>query len=113
MSLREQYERFLASPNPLALSETATLHYVTSLQSFNQPGPIVKHLDSQNKNVVRKNAEKVLGGVEGQSAIALEVETTIEFLSNGGAYLPGMDNFIVDHVATIPVVSPTVTCGPR
>jgi hypothetical protein len=105
MSLRAQYERFLASPNPLTLSDTATLHYVTTLTSFTQPGPIVKHLENQNKNVVKKKSEKVIGCIEGQSSIALEVETTLEFISSGGSYLPNLDNFIVDHVATFAVVS--------
>lgn len=104
MSLRAVYERFLASPNPLNLSDTASLHYVTTLTSFTQAGPVVKHLEAQNKSVVRKKAENIVSAVEGIASLALEVETTLEFISDGGAYLPGLDNFVTDKIVTIPMV---------
>lgn len=105
MTLRTVYERFLSSPNPLSLSQSATLNYVTTLTSYAQQGPIIRHLESQNKSVVKKKTEKIISAVEGYSSIALEVETTLEFISDGGAYLPGLDNFIVDKIATLPIVS--------
>lgn len=104
MSLRSIYEKFLASPNPLSLSENASLHYITTLTSFNDAGPIVRHLESQNKSVVRKKSEKLISAVEGSGSLALEAETTVEFMSDGGAYLPGLDNFVTDKIVTLPVV---------
>ena len=105
MSLKSVYERFLGSPNPLSLGENATLHYITTLKSFNDAGPIVTHLASQNKNVVRKKSEKIISAVEGNGSLALEVEVTLEFISEGGAYLPGIDNFVTDKIVTLPMVS--------
>lgn len=104
MGLQAIYERFLQSPNPQNLSSDATLHYVTTLKSFSQQGRIIKHLADQNNNVVRKKAEKVISAVEGLTSVAIIVETTLEFLSDGGAYLPGLDTFILDRVVTLPVV---------
>lgn len=104
MGLQAIYERFLQSPNPLNLADNATLQYVTTLTSFAQQGRIIKHLDEQNRNVVKKKAEKVISAVEGLTSVAIIAETSLEFLSSGGAYLPGLDNFIVDRTATLPVV---------
>lgn len=47
----------------------------------------------------------MLSTVEGESAICLDVETTLEFITGGGAYLPGLDdNFLSDRVVTFPMV---------
>ena len=106
MSLTAVYERFLASPNPLSLAENASLHYVPTLTSFTQSGPVIRHLENQNKKLVKVKNAKTLMAVEGSYAIALEVDTTLEFIENGGAYLPQLDpNFIVDKVVIIPIVS--------
>lgn len=104
MGLQAVYEKFLQAPSPQNLTEDATLQYVTTLTSFKQDN-IVKHLGHQNENVVRKKAEKVISSVEGLTSVALIVETTLQFLSSGGAYLPGLDSFIIDRTATLPVVS--------
>jgi hypothetical protein len=105
MSLKAIYERFLTSPNPLSLSENASLNYISTLRTFSQSGPIIRHLESQNKNEVRKKAEKVIAVVEGHNSLSLDVETTLEFISNGGAYLPGLENFVTDRIVTFPSVS--------
>ena len=106
MALKAVYERFLASPNPLNFSETASLHYVPTLTSYTQSGSIIRHLENQNKNVVKVKSQKVISAVEGPSSIALEVDTTMEFLSGGGAYLPNLDSFVVvDKIVTLPIVS--------
>src|SRR4051812_43361235 len=105
MSLRATYERFLASPNAESLAETASLHYVTTLTTVNRAEPITIHLQTQNKYVVKKRTEKVIGVVEGASALSLDVETTLEFISGGGTYLPRLENFVTDKVVTFPVVS--------
>lgn len=105
MALSAVYERFLGSPNPLSLAENATLHYVTTLKTFSQSGPIVKHLEDQNKKEVKKKSEKIISAVEGNNTIALQVETTLEFISGGGAYLPGLENFVTDRIVTFPTAS--------
>lgn len=104
MALAQVYERFLASPNPLSLAEDASLHYITTLKSFSQQGPIIRHLETQNRNVVKIKSSKRISAVEGASSIALETETALEFISGGGTYLPGLDTFIVDIIATLPMV---------
>lgn len=109
MGLQAVYEKFLKAPTPLALAENATLQYVTTLTSFTQQGKIIKHFEDQNKNVVEKKSQKVISAVEGLTAVAFIVETTLEFLSAGGAYLPGLDSFIVGRVAILPIVSHTNT----
>jgi len=104
MGLQAEYERFLASPDPLSLAANATYQYVTTPTSLTQPGAIIKHLENQQKDVVRKKSEKVISAVEGLTSVAVIVETTLEFVSSGGAYLPGLDSFIVDRTATLPMV---------
>jgi hypothetical protein len=104
MALSQIYARFFASPNPLSLAEDASLHYIPTLKSFSQQGPIVRHLESQNKDVVKVKSSKRISVVEGASSIALETETVLEFISGGGSYLPGLDTFIIDSVATLPMV---------
>ncbi|ETN44295.1 uncharacterized protein HMPREF1541_10475 [Cyphellophora europaea CBS 101466] len=103
MTLAATYERFLASPNPLNLSEDASLHYIPTLKSFSEQGPLIRHLEDQNRNVVKTKSNKTISVVEGASSLALETETILEFVSGGGAYLPGLDTFIFDSVATLPM----------
>lgn len=104
MSLRTIYERFLGSPNPSSLSDDVSLNYITSLKTFAKPEAVVRHLEKQNKNEVRKKGEKVLGVVEGQYSLSLDLEMSLEFVSSGGAYLPGLENFVADRVVTFPCV---------
>jgi hypothetical protein len=105
MSLKVIYERFLASPNPLSLSENVSLNYIPTLRTFTESGPVIRHLESQSKSEVRKKSEKVIAAVEGQNSLSLDMETTLEFISSGGAYLPGLENFVTDRVVTFPSVS--------
>jgi hypothetical protein len=104
MTLKEVYQRFLDLPNPLSLSDNASLHYVTTLSTFSSSADIVRHLELQNRKVVRTKNTRVLSAVEGSNGLALEVETVLEFIASGGTYLPGLENFIVDKVAVIPTV---------
>lgn len=104
MGLQAIYERFLQAPNNQNLANDATLQYVTTLKSFSKQDQIINHLEDQNKNIVRKKSEKVISAVEGYTSVAVIVETTLEFTDGGGAYLPGLDTFIFDRVATLPVV---------
>jgi hypothetical protein len=105
MSLHAIYESFLGNPDAASLAETASLKYITTLTTVNKAEIIATHLQTQNKTVVKKKAEKVIGAVEGPSALSLDVETTLEFISGGGAYLPGLENFVTDKIVTFPVVS--------
>jgi hypothetical protein len=107
MSLKTIYERFLASPNPLSLTENASINYIPTLRTFAQPGPVIRHLENQNKNEVRNKAEKTIAAVEGHDSLSLDLETTLEFISGGGAYLPGLENFVTDRVVVFPSVSPS------
>ena len=104
MSLQVRYQSFLAKPNLSLLTAEASLNYITTLTTVNSNIGIVKHLASQEK-ALKKEEEKVIGSIEGDSAICLDIETTLEFLRGGGAYLPGLDeNFLSDRTVTFPVV---------
>jgi hypothetical protein len=104
MSLQAAFKQFLAAPNTSLLSEDASLHYITTLVTQNGPAEIIKHLNSQSHQL-KKKEEKFLDVVEGEHALAVESETTIEFLTGGGAYLPGLDdNFLADRTVTFPIV---------
>ena len=106
MALKSIYEGFLESPTAQALSESCSLNYITSLTSISQPASIIRHLDTQNRNIVKRRYATVLSAVEGSSSLAVEVSTSIEFMSGGGAYLLGLDNVIAGKTATLPMVSP-------
>ncbi|KAH7399247.1 hypothetical protein BKA66DRAFT_406763 [Pyrenochaeta sp. MPI-SDFR-AT-0127] len=101
MTLRDIYTAFLATPSTGALADNAALHYIATLTSIQDATAIIKHLSAQEK-LLSKKKEKVLDAVEGSRALSLDVETTIEFRSGGGAYLPGLDdNFVADRTVHI------------
>ena len=104
-SLKAIYQDFLAQPRADALStDAASLNYITTLTTITPAAAIVKHV-AAHQQVLKKKEEKVLSAVEGEGALCLEVETTLEFITGGGAYLPGLDdNFLADRVVTFPTV---------
>jgi len=105
MALQAAYKQFLAAPNTSMLADDASLHYITSTTSFRGATEILKHLSSM-RNQVKKKREDLLHVVEGQNAIAAEVDTAFEFITSGGPYLPGLDdNFLADRTVYLPVVS--------
>ena len=105
MALQAAYRQFLAAPNSSALAADASLHYITTTTSFHGPTEIIKHLSSL-RNQVKKPKEDLLQVVEGRNAIAVETETSLEFVSSGGVYLPGLDdNFVADHIVFLAIVS--------
>lgn len=109
MSLKSVYERFLADPASAPLASDVSLIYITTTTTVNEAGAVLKHLSSQQR-IVKKKAEKIIGVVEAPDSLCLDVETTLEFVDGGGAYLPSLDdNFLVDHVATFPTVSARVS----
>jgi hypothetical protein len=98
------YERFLAAPTVDALSPDASWHYITTTTSITGGEQVVKHLTSQHR-IVKKKGDKTLSAIETPGALVLDVETTLEFLTGGGAYLPSLDdNFLADRVVTFPTV---------
>ena len=104
MSLKSIYQAYLANPSAAALSDEASLNYITTLTTINTATSIVKH-NAAHQKVLKKKQETVLDCVEGGNAVTLDVETTLEFVSGGGAYLPGLDdNFVSDRVVTFPMV---------
>jgi hypothetical protein len=106
MSLKSLYESFLRAPNATLLSKDATLHYVTTLTTISKAETIERHLTSQHKLVVRKKGEKILHAVESPASLCIDVEVTLEFITGGGAYLPGLDdNFLTDKTVMLPMVS--------
>lgn len=99
------YRQFLASPSAALLADNASLHYQTTTTSITGPEQIIKHIVLTQKQVSKKK-EEVLHIVEGQNALALELDTALEFRTSGGPYLPGLDdNFITDRTAYLPIVS--------
>lgn len=105
MSLQDIYKRFLGSPSADALADDASLHYITTTTSFAGASNITKHLSSLASQV-KKEKETVLYAIEGQDAIALEVNTSLEFLIQGGPYLPGLeDNYVADRKVNFTIVS--------
>ena len=106
MALRSEYERYLSTAAPDTLHENASLHYVTTLTTITSSAAIARHNAAVAK-VLKKKQEKILSHIEGHNALCLEVDTTLEFLSGGGAYLPALDdNFLSDRVVNFPIVSP-------
>lgn len=104
-SLKAIYQDFLAQPRADALStDAASLNYITTLTTITPAAAIVKHI-AAHQRVLQKKEEKVLSAIEGEGALCLDVETTLEFITGGGAYLPGLDeNFLADRVVTFPMV---------
>ena len=104
-SLKAIYEEYIKNPSAAALSDDATLNYITTLTTIKTAAAINRHHAAHQK-VLKKKEEKTVSSIESTNAVCLDVETTMEFLTGGGAYLPGLDdNFLSDRVVIFPVVS--------
>ncbi|GKT55439.1 hypothetical protein ColTof4_07694 [Colletotrichum tofieldiae] len=98
------YKQFLTAPNSSLLAPNATLYYITTTTTYSGPTEIIKHLNTL-RNQVKKKKEEILDVVEGRDAIAAEVDTSLEFVTSGGAYLPGLDdNFLADRTVYLPIM---------
>lgn len=98
------YSSFLQSPNPSHLANDASINYITTTTVINEPAAILRHLQSQAKQVTKKE-EKVLSAIEGPDSLFLETETTLQFNNGGGAYLPSMDENLLDEkLVTFPLL---------
>lgn len=98
------YAAFLASPSTSHLATDASLNYITTTTTISEPTPILKHLAAQQKQVNTKD-QKVLYTIEGPDSLFLETETTVQFNNGGGAYLPSMDENLLDEkIVTFPLL---------
>ncbi len=98
------YSAFLQAPNPSHLASDATINYITTTTSITEPNAIIKHLAAQQKLCTKKE-ERILNAVEGAGSLFLETETTIQFNNGGGAYLPSMDENLLDEkLVTFPLL---------
>ena len=110
MALQAAYKQFLAAPNSSALAPDASLHYITTTTSIE--GNLLLLLDLVAQSIqVLDDVGCALYAVEGQNAIALEADTTFEFVSSGGPFLPGLDdNFLSDKTVVLAIVSSPGAC---
>lgn len=103
-SFKDTYQSYLVNPSASALGENASLNYITTLTTINTAAAIVRH-NAAHQKVLKKKSEKIISCIEGRDAICLDIETTLELISGGGAYLPGLDdNFLADRTVTFPMV---------
>ena len=103
---RDNYNKFLTNPrNPdVAVATNVSLFYVPTTTSFEGKDAIITHLSRQS-GIVKKKAEQVINAIESYDSLILDIETTLEFVEGGGAYLPSLDdNFLADRIATFPTV---------
>jgi hypothetical protein len=104
MALQRAYKQFLASPNSSLLADDASLHYITTLVSIHGSADIIKHLGRQTHEL-KKKEEKFLSAIEDTNSLAVELQSTIEFVNGGGSYLPSLDdNFLADRTVQLPIV---------
>lgn len=104
MSLKARYEAFLSSPTTGSLADHASINYIPTLTTVNDASAIIKHLNAQAK-LLTKKSEKILSAIESSNGLCVDVDTTIEFVGGGGAYLPGLDdNFLADRTVAFPMV---------
>ncbi|KAL3494044.1 hypothetical protein BJX62DRAFT_56029 [Aspergillus germanicus] len=104
MSLKDVYQRFLSDPRSAPLAPDVSLIYITSTTEFNGAEAVVKHLTKQ-QHIIKTNSQTVIDAVQGSNALSLDIETTLQFVSGGGAYLPNLDEtFLLDRVAKFPTI---------
>ncbi|KAL8768706.1 MAG: hypothetical protein Q9209_005124 [Squamulea sp. 1 TL-2023] len=103
-TLKSVYQSYLANPNASAFAPAGALNYVTTLTTLNKTDVIAKHLAAHQK-ILKKKHENILHTIESDDSLCLEIDTTVEFITGGGMYLPGLDdNFLADQLVTFPVI---------
>ena len=108
-SLAAVYQNFLSNPTGAALNDEASLNYIPTLATINSSAAVVKHFANLQR-VLKKKEEITLNAIESDNALCLEVDTTVEFLTGGGSYLPGLEeNFLSDHTVNFPIVSALIS----
>lgn len=102
---KTQYNKFLANPRDATLAENVSLLYVTSTTKVEGKDAVVSHATRQSV-LVKKKSEQIISAIESSHALVLDIETTLEFVEGGGAYLPSFDDsFLVDRTVTLPLVN--------
>lgn len=105
MALEATYKAYLADPSAEAFAEDATLNYIPTTTSLSRASVIIKHVETQHRQVEKKK-ENFLNVIESANSLCVETETTLHFQQGGGLYLLNLDdNFLCDKVVTIPIVS--------
>ncbi|KAJ5547195.1 hypothetical protein N7494_004780 [Penicillium frequentans] len=99
-----EYSKFLANPRSAQVAANISLIYVTSTTKFEGSDSVLTHLSRQS-SIVKKKAENIINAIESSDSLVLDIETTLEFLQNGGAYLPSLsEDHLADRVVTIPTL---------
>lgn len=107
MSLKDVYQRFLAAPSSGPLASDVSLYYITSTTEFKGAEKVIKHLTKQQE--IKIKSQTIIDAVQGSSALSLDVDTSLQFLTGGGAYLPNLDEtFLFDRDARFPTVGAPV-----
>lgn len=103
--LKDSYQKFLANPRHAPVATNVSLIYVTSTTTIDGAAAVASHASRQS-SIVKKKSENVISAIESSDSLCLDMETTLEFLEGGGAYLPSFDdNFLADRVVTFPTVN--------
>jgi hypothetical protein len=107
---KDSYQRFLANPRNAPLAANASLIYVPTTTKIEGADAIATHT-SRQRSIVKKNSDRIINAIESSDALCLDMETTLEFVEGGGAYLPSLDdNFLADRVVTFPTVNNPRSC---
>ncbi|KAK0256547.1 hypothetical protein B0A54_04612 [Friedmanniomyces endolithicus] len=102
--MASQYTAFLNNPTAAHLASDASLVYVTTTTEIKEANAIIKHLQAQQKQAAKKG-EKILNVIASQDGACLETEITLQFKAGGGAYLPGVDENLLDEkIVTFPLM---------
>ncbi|KAK5742526.1 hypothetical protein LTR17_003329 [Elasticomyces elasticus] len=102
--MASQYTTFLNNPTAALLADDASLVYVTTTTEIRDRDSILKHIAAQEKQASKKS-EKVLNVVASHDGACFETEITLQFKAGGGAYLPGLDDNLLDEkVVNFPLV---------
>ena len=103
--LKDSYQKFRANPRNAPIASNVSLIYVPSTTRFDGADAVAAHTSRQSAEV-KKKTESIISAIESSDSLCLDIETTLEFLEGGGAYLPSFDdNFLADQVVTTPMVS--------
>jgi hypothetical protein len=103
-TLLQKYQSFLARPIATHLAEDASVIYTTIAEYLQGADAIVKHFNKNNQ-LFSKRSDKQLSAVETQDTLVYETDTTIEFRTGGGLFLPGLDdNFLSDQTVNFVLV---------
>ncbi|RPA82618.1 hypothetical protein BJ508DRAFT_86508 [Ascobolus immersus RN42] len=103
-TLLQKYQSFLARPVAGHLAEDASMIYTTTADLIQGADTIIKHF-SKNNQLFSKRSDKQISVVETQDTLVYETDTSIEFRTGGGSFLPGLDdNFLSDQTVNFVLI---------